>query len=203
MERKTIKDRSKIKIKNQFDELNVFDSLINKNFKLQTHNDVSRSRLKSESNKTKEKEENKNMQIKQTYKADLSSTTVTIANVIHSQRIKKGIRFKNLRVLLDSGASESLIDEGYCDNKIEKRKRFKTANGIKTTNCEAVVHFCLPEFSETKVIHWNFTVASSDEIGYDMIIGRDIMNGLGIDLLFSERVVTWEGTKVPMKLDMI
>jgi len=31
-----------------------------------------------------------------------------------------------------------------------------------------------------------------------MIIGRDIMQSLGINLLFSDHTIQWEGARVPM-----
>jgi hypothetical protein len=35
---------------------------------------------------------------------------------------------------------------------------------------------------------------------YDMIIGRDIMNFLGINIQFSDSTVHWENTSMPFKL---
>jgi hypothetical protein len=34
---------------------------------------------------------------------------------------------------------------------------------------------------------------------YDMIIGDDLMQELGIDLLYSKQLMVWENNEVPMK----
>ena len=34
-----------------------------------------------------------------------------------------------------------------------------------------------------------------------MILGRDVMSLLGIDILFSQKVVTWNGNELPFKPD--
>ena len=34
---------------------------------------------------------------------------------------------------------------------------------------------------------------------HDMILGRDVMSFLGIDILFSQKVVTWNGNELPFK----
>ena len=62
----------------------------------------------------------------------------------------------------------------------------------------------LPEFSLNKQITWTFHV---DEVTnpqlaqYDMIIGDDLMQELGIDLIYSTEVPCnkWEEVEVPMK----
>ena len=33
---------------------------------------------------------------------------------------------------------------------------------------------------------------------YDMIIGRDLMADLKLDILFSKQTVSWEGIEIPM-----
>ena len=33
---------------------------------------------------------------------------------------------------------------------------------------------------------------------YDLIIGRDLMSDLELDILFSKKVVSWEGIEIPM-----
>jgi len=48
------------------------------------------------------------------------------------------------------------------------------------------------------VIEWNLHVAESMG-AYDMIIGRDILSFLGIDIHFSSQKVTWDGAQMPFK----
>jgi hypothetical protein len=68
-----------------------------------------------------------------------------------------------------------------------KRKRstasFNTAAGQYETKHMAKVLFTLPEFSELKILHWEFHLDPEKEhqgTGYDMIIGRDLMQALGV-----------------------
>ena len=93
------------------------------------------------------------------FKSRKNPTSVTIANV--HEGIKKEKKYKNLRVLLDSGASESLIDEGYCDYKYKSNRTFSTAAGAFETSFESEIFFTLPEFSESKIVKWKFAVANS------------------------------------------
>ena len=55
------------------------------------------------------------------------------------------------------------------------------------TEYELEIHFSLPEFSDSKMIHWNFSVADASKIGYDMVIGRDLMTAIGMDMSFEKR----------------
>jgi hypothetical protein len=61
--------------------------------------------------------------------------------------------------------------------------------------------FILPEFHEGKDISWNMHVNESDARlnSDDMIIGRDLLHELGIDLLFSLGVMKWDNAIVPMR----
>ena len=36
------------------------------------------------------------------------------------------------------------------------------------------------------------------DLPYDLIIGRDLMHELKMDILFSENVVLWDGLRLPM-----
>ena len=42
-------------------------------------------------------------------------------------------------------------------------------------------------------------LTNTDNMAYDMIIGRDIMSFLGIDIKFSDQVITWEYAEMPFK----
>jgi hypothetical protein len=61
--------------------------------------------------------------------------------------------------------------------------------------------FSLPEFHENREIIWDVYVdtTSTKESLYDMIIGRDLMNSIGLDLNFSDNTMTWDNASVPMR----
>ena len=56
-----------------------------------------------------------------------------------------------------------------------------------STKYEGNVHFSLPEFSDKKIVNWKFNIFESEDLGYDMVIGRDIMTKLGMDLSFNKK----------------
>jgi regulator of RNase E activity RraB len=65
----------------------------------------------------------------------------------------------------------------------------------------------MPAFYEHRDIEWNCYVEKTDpkQSRYDLIIGRDLMHEVGIDLLFSEAVIKWDTATIkmssPNKLD--
>jgi hypothetical protein len=61
--------------------------------------------------------------------------------------------------------------------------------------------FSFPEFHENRDIIWDVYVdtSSSEDSQYDMIVGRDLMNSIGLDLKFSGSTMTWDNATVPMR----
>ena len=60
----------------------------------------------------------------------------------------------------------------------------------------------MPFFSSSKIIQHHFHVNNDKGelgIGYDMIIGRDLMLQLGLSNDFKCQVLQWDGVNVPMK----
>ena len=108
-----------------------------------------------------------------------------------------------VRALLDSGASESLVTAKHV-----KKLRVKDAKATTTvwttpagemkTRSKVKAQFTMPELQEKRLVEWNFHV-TEDMGAYDMIIGRDVLSFLGIDIKFSEQVVTWDHGEMPFK----
>ena len=111
------------------------------------------------------------------------------------------IKYDNLRVLLDSGCSDSIamLKYGRKNKKETGTKKFATGSGQLKTKYKADIKFTLPEFSNSKLITWNFHLTDNEDLGYDLILGRDIMLKLGIDLSFEKKSLSWEGTEIPMR----
>ena len=51
------------------------------------------------------------------------------------------------------------------------------------------IDFLLPEFSWTNIVTWKYHVDESTNGRYDMILGRDLITTLGLDLKFSKKVI--------------
>ena len=56
----------------------------------------------------------------------------------------------------------------------------------------------LPEFYDNRIVEWEYHVAESLGV-YDMIIGRDMLSFLGIDIRFSNHTVEWGTASIPFK----
>ena len=101
-----------------------------------------------------------------------------------------------LKALLDSGTTSGIVLKKFVDkNRLSKFKtkpvKWSTLGGVYHTRKKGQVEISLPEFSLIKKITWTFHVdeQSKPELAqYDMIIGDDLMQELGIDLLYSTDV---------------
>ena len=82
-----------------------------------------------------------------------------------------------IKILLDSGASSTLIRENWAENlgtiKSAPANWTTTAGTFKTTE-KVQLQFILPELHEGKTICCNAHVANALGI-YDLIIGRDLL----------------------------
>ena len=69
-----------------------------------------------------------------------------------------------------------------------------------TSNYDVKIDFTMPEFSASKIINQRFHVDNEEEelnIGYDMIIGRDLMTKLGLITDHKRKeVLTWDDISV-------
>lgn len=109
---------------------------------------------------------------------------------------------KMIKVLLDSGASSSLIKKALTTKLRHKKSppvRWKTAAGHFETSSKCDVEFALKELQEKRLIKSSFHVVNNDMSQYDMILGRDILSHLQIDLEFSTNSIVWDSAKVPFR----
>jgi predicted aspartyl protease len=117
-------------------------------------------------------------------------------------RASKGTsKSKAIRILLDSGATGSFIVERLT-HKLRVRNGtpsvWKTGNGNVSTSKTVKTHFILPELYHDRIIEHKFNVLSTP-IGYDMILGTDLMSELGLKLDFKEACVEWDEASMPFK----
>ena len=109
---------------------------------------------------------------------------------------------KTIKILLDSGASASIIKY----NNVEKLRlkqqqnplKWKTAAGELSTNYKVAIEFSLPELHESRMVQWTVHVAKTCG-NYDLILGRDIMRELGLTFSFLNCTITWDENSIPMK----
>ena len=110
---------------------------------------------------------------------------------------------KLLKILMDSGASQTLLNEKHTTNlpkKSSTKTNWSTAAGVITTTHKCRIQIILPEFNDTKVIEHDVHIFNGDmSLKYDMIIGRDILSAAEIDIKFSDHTICWEDGIIPMK----
>ena len=75
--------------------------------------------------------------------------------------------------------------------KLKSKQVWTTPAGTLNTTYKVKTEFCIPELHDNRMITWDMHVA--DDLGnYDMIIGRDVLTDLGIDLCFSDETIIWD-----------
>jgi hypothetical protein len=99
--------------------------------------------------------------------------------------------------------NESFVKK-YQKKIFSKSTNWTTKAGTFKTDYKVTCQFTLPpELCQGKDISGNMNVNKSDarlNSSYDMIIGRDLLHGLGTFLLFSLGVTTrWDNARVPMR----
>ena len=108
---------------------------------------------------------------------------------------------KNITVLLDSGASRSVINEKYVPHSkctSNEIVYWNTIAGRFETKKKAEVSFQLPSLHEKRII--TSVVHVSPELNtYDMILGRDLLQDLGIVLNFKDQIITWDDSMTKMQ----
>ncbi len=149
----------------------------------------------------------------------------SLAQSVHSQRFKRQktglspsdmrpIAFVRLntrlgkakpvwvRALLDSGASESIVSQKFTSKlrvkETGKKVTWNTPSGQFSTNQKVKAQFSIPELQDRKLIEWTLHV-TPDMGAYEMIIGRDILEFLKVDIRFSDMTIEWEGSTMPFK----
>ena len=82
----------------------------------------------------------------------------------------------------------------------QSKASYRTAAGIVKSKYSMKLTVTLDEFGRgTKINHAFDLDENEDGIGYDMIIGRDLLNELNINVRFSDGTIKWEDQVVPMK----
>ena len=100
-------------------------------------------------------------------------------------RKRKSKEIYTLKALLDSGATATLINSKFV--KHLKRHKCKTTpwltqNGTFTTGSKAKIEFLIPELNDQRLVS-AYVHNTPQDMSYDMIIGQDLMQQMGLDIL--------------------
>ena len=110
-----------------------------------------------------------------------------------------------MRVLFDTGSTSTIVLRKFAKNILPqtiKTVQWNTMDGQFNTKRKAPINVKLPEFSTNKTITWIAHVdetTSQNKAMFDLIIGLDLMEALGIDMSFKENTITWDDVTIPMK----
>ena len=111
--------------------------------------------------------------------------------------------WKRLRILFDSGCGATLVNKhaikGLNTTK-DKLTKWTTKAGQFQTKKKCQITFTLPALHAHRKVHWNCYVDNSpkEDCHYDLIVGRDLMHQVGIDILFSTAEIKWDNATIPM-----
>ena len=125
--------------------------------------------------------------------------------LIATRKIKTGNqKFQTVRILFDSGSSGTLINHRFT-TKLKQvattESKWTTKTGTFVTSRKCKVELVLPELHRDKHITWMMHIDESDMLSskYDIIIGRDLLKAVGIDLMFSTQEIHWANATAPMR----
>ena len=107
---------------------------------------------------------------------------------------------------MDSGVANIMIKRKhtkYYKRWIHSNKvNYITAKGMYSTMHDFEATFFMPEFSSNKIIQQHFHVCNNigeSGIGYDMIVGHDLMVQLGLPTNIKHQLLQQDGVTIPMK----
>jgi hypothetical protein len=131
-------------------------------------------------------------------------SSITIGYLASNKDSRETILWKRMRILLDSGCAATLINQsliGKLKAIKEKKTRWTTKAGKFNTHRKCQITFTLPAFHKHREISWNCYVdeSPSNTSIYDLIIGRDLMHEIGIDICFSTAEMIWDNASIPMQ----
>ncbi len=110
---------------------------------------------------------------------------------------------QKMNILLDSGCGATLVKDSFLLKLPQKKTSnttWATKAGSFTSPKKCKCKFMTPEFHKHRVVEWEAYVddCKSNVSMYNMIIGRDQMEAIGLDLLFSENLMRWDNASVPI-----
>ena len=81
----------------------------------------------------------------------------------------------------------------------KQEQQWSTAAGILATNTKTATSFSLPELYANKLINQPIHIVDLNINRYDMIIGRDLIRSLGIDIHGADMTIHWDDTAIPWR----
>jgi hypothetical protein len=161
-------------------------------------NNIQGEEGKEEQEEQEEKEEGEEEKEK-----DISETPTTTITIAIENKTTQTLEL--FHALLDTGTTHPLVTaqamkRAGITTKETKTKKWKTAAGVFQTTKQAKIrkHRILSLNSKRILTGLEVNVIAGDLGKFDFILGRTYLTRYGIDLLFSDRTIEWDGMKSPM-----
>ena len=112
-----------------------------------------------------------------------------------------------IRALLDTGATHSIVlkqfaQKGSTSRYKTKPLKWNTMGGKFVTRKKAKFNIKFPELDTNKAVTWTCHVDETHErkqVSYDMIVGFDLMNEIGIYINTEDKTINWGSSSIPLK----
>ena len=130
-------------------------------------------------------------------------STITLGMLNSKKNNFKLKHQKRVKILFDTGYGATLIHHSLIDKlpvRTDRPSNWSTKAGSFRTTKTCKINFSLPAFHEGRNISWTAFVDETDKLSsrYDMIIGRDLLEELGMNFLFSTNLMEWDNASTPM-----
>ena len=140
----------------------------------------------------------------ETNTSDTSTEPVLPCTILHPMDINKTSNSKLLRCLFDTGASHTVINQAALPSGATPITttpiNAQTTSGQLFTNQLVNLHnVSLPEFTKSIKIQTIQAYVFNTPCRYDIILGRDVLQQLQIDVKFSDKTINWKDNSVSMK----
>ncbi len=118
---------------------------------------------------------------------------------------KNGIKTRLIKALVDTGASETILVLSAARKlplkESSETKRWSTAAGTFDTSTKTKkVNFSIPELHANRTIQKSFHVVDDALIQrYEMIIGRDLIQTLGLEIKGNDLSIKWDDAAIPWR----
>ena len=131
------------------------------------------------------------------------SPIIFVKLVIPAGKKYRHSKTRLVKALVYSGASEYILTKAKSGKlpfkKTKQERQCSTAAGVLTTNTKTATSFSFLELYANKLINKSLHIVDLNINRYDMIIGRDLIRYLGIDIHGADMTIHWDDAAMPWR----
>jgi len=134
----------------------------------------------------------------------MATRDITPIVYVTANKIQSALPQRAFTVLLDSGSTHTLINKpslpfGATPNEGKAKRTTTTMGSFDSSSTVNLQEVKFPQFGNCIIGNVKAYVFDSPACRYDLIVGRDILLAMGINLDFHTKVTKWMGHQIPMK----